>query len=82
MPAEKARAGRAESSPPAARAARAAEEETSPFDDVARSDYYYDAVKWAAEQGITGGTGSGKFSPADACTRAQIVTFLYQAAKK
>ena len=60
--------------------AKAAEEETSPFDDVARSDYYYDAVKWAAEQGITGGTGSGKFSPADACTRAQIVTFLWRTA--
>ena len=59
---------------------KAAEEETSPFDDVARSDYYYDAVKWAAEQGITGGTGSGKFSPADACTRAQIVTFLWRTA--
>ena len=60
--------------------AKAAEEETSPFDDVARSDYYYDAVKWAAEQGITGGTGSGKFSPADACNRAQIVTFLWRTA--
>ena len=60
--------------------AKAAEEETSPFDDVTRDDYYYDAVKWAAAQGVTGGTGNGKFSPADACTRAQIVTFLWRTA--
>ncbi len=59
---------------------KAAEEETSPFDDVTRDDYYYDAVKWAAAQGVTGGTGNGKFSPADACTRAQIVTFLWRTA--
>ena len=54
--------------------------ETSPFADVATDAYYYEAVKWAAEQGITGGTGSGLFSPDSTCTRAQIVTFLWRAA--
>lgn len=56
------------------------EVETSPFADVATDAYYYEAVKWAAEQGITGGTGSGLFSPDYTCTRAQIVTFLWRAA--
>ena len=59
---------------------KAAAEETSPFDDVDRDDYYYDAVKWAAAQGVTGGTGNGKFSPDGVCTRAQVVTFLWRAA--
>lgn len=54
--------------------------ETSPFADVSTGAYYYDAVKWAAEKGITGGTGSGSFAPASDCTRAQIVTFLWRAA--
>ena len=56
------------------------EVETGPFADVATDAYYYEAVKWAAEQGITGGTGSGLFSPDYTCTRAQIVTFLWRAA--
>lgn len=56
------------------------EVETSPFADVATDAYYYEAVKWAAEQGITGGTGGGLFSPDSTCTRAQIVTFLWRAA--
>lgn len=56
------------------------EVETSPFADVSTDAYYYEAVKWAAEQGITGGTGSGLFSPDYTCTRAQIVTFLWRAA--
>ena len=50
------------------------------FSDVAEGAYYYDAVLWAAEQGITGGTGGGKFSPDATCTRAQMVTFLWRAA--
>ncbi len=50
------------------------------FVDVPASAYYYDAVKWAAEQGITGGTDENHFSPDASCTRAQIVTFLWQAA--
>ena len=54
--------------------------EQSPFRDVSASDYYYDAVKWAAEQGITTGTSADLFSPSDPCTRAQMVTFLWRAA--
>ena len=41
--------------------------------------YYYDAVLWSVEQGITGGTGNGKFSPDAPCTRAQMATFLWRA---
>ena len=54
--------------------------ETITFTDAAEGAYYYDAVLWAAEQGITDGTGNGKFSPDAPCTRAQIVTFLWRAA--
>ena len=50
------------------------------FVDVPASAYYYDAVKWAAELGITGGTDENHFSPDASCTRAQIVTFLWRAA--
>ena len=50
------------------------------FVDVPASAYYYDAVKWAAEQGITSGTDENHFSPDASCTRAQIVTFLWRAA--
>ena len=50
------------------------------FSDVTEGAYYYDAVLWAAERGITGGTGDGKFSPDATCTRAQMVTFLWRAA--
>ncbi len=53
---------------------------SDPFTDVSADDYYYDAVKWAAEKEITGGTGNGLFSPDAACTRAQIVTFLWRTA--
>ena len=56
------------------------EVETSPFSDVSTSAYYYEAVKWAQEKGITGGIGSGMFGPDQPCTRAQIVTFLWRAA--
>ena len=51
-----------------------------PFRDVPSSAYYYDAVVWAAKNGITGGIGSGLFGPALGCTRAQFVTFLWRAA--
>ena len=56
------------------------EVETSPFGDVSTSAYYYEAVKWAQEKGITGGIGNGLFGPNQPCTRAQIVTFLWRAA--
>ena len=56
------------------------EVETSPFRDVSTSAYYYEAVKWAQEKGITGGIGNGLFGPNQPCTRAQIVTFLWRAA--
>lgn len=52
----------------------------NPFVDVAEGAYYYDAVLWAAENGITGGTSATTFSPAVTCTRAQTVTFLWRAA--
>ena len=55
------------------------EVETSPFSDVSTSAYYYEAVKWAQEKGITGGIGNGLFGPNQPCTRAQIVTFLWRA---
>ena len=50
------------------------------FHDVSRLDYFYDAVKWAAENGIASGTGRYTFSPNAVCTRAQTVTFLWRAA--
>ncbi len=50
----------------------------SQFSDLSGDAYYYDAVEWAVENGITNGTGESTFSPDDACTRAQIVTFLYR----
>lgn len=57
-----------------------AEIETLDFADVSTDAYYYEAVKWAAKKGITGGTGDGTFNPNGACTRAHIVTFLWRAA--
>ena len=51
------------------------------FVDVDNAAYYYDAVLWAAEQNITGGTSATSattFSPANPCSRAQLVTFLYR----
>ena len=50
------------------------------FYDVPNDAYYYEAVKWAAENGITGGVGNSLFAPDQPCTRAQIVTFLWRAA--
>ena len=53
---------------------------TNKFTDVYATTHadYMKAIIWATEQGITTGTGNGKFSPDDTCTRAQIVTFLYR----
>ena len=53
---------------------------TNKFTDVYATTHadYMKAIIWATEQGITTGTGNGKFSPDDICTRAQIVTFLYR----
>ena len=50
------------------------------FKDVAKDSYYYDAVQWAVEKGITEGTSADTFSPGASCTRAQMVTFLWRAA--
>lgn len=49
------------------------------FYDVPNNAYYFDAVKWAVENGITGGVGGNLFAPNSDCTRAQIVTFLFRA---
>ena len=56
----------------------APESRTMPFTDVPADSYYYDAVLWAVENGITKGTSSTTFSPDNTCTRAQIVTFLWR----
>lgn len=53
---------------------------TVSFADVSAGSYYAKAVAWAVENGITGGTGNGLFSPDAACTRAQSAAFLYRAA--
>ena len=50
------------------------------FYDVPNDAYYYEAIKWAAENGITGGVGNSLFAPNQPCTRGQIVTFLWRAA--
>ena len=47
------------------------------FVDVKESDWFYKAVLWAAEAGVTSGTGNGGFAPNAVCTREQVVTFLY-----
>lgn len=54
------------------------ETEECPFSDVQKGKYYYKAVLWAVENGITGGVGGGKFGVGKPCTRAQIVTFIYK----
>ena len=51
----------------------------NPFVDVKETDFYYDAVLWAVEAGITTGTDATHFSPLGACNRAQVVTFLWRA---
>lgn len=55
---------------------------TNPFTDVSEGDYYYKAVLWAVEKGITAGTSANTFSPGLPCTRAQIVTFLHRMEKE
>lgn len=50
------------------------------FTDVPEGAYFHDAVEWAVEEGITSGTTATTFSPYNACTRAQVVTFLWRAA--
>ena len=54
------------------------ETRTMPFTDVPAGSYYYDAVLWAVENGITKGTSDTTFSPNKTCSRAQIVTFLWR----
>ncbi len=51
----------------------------SGFSDVPSDVFYTQPVVWAVSKGVTAGTGEGKFSPAQLCTRAQIITFLYRA---
>ena len=58
----------------------APEPEPLPFVDVPANAYYYDAVAWAVENGITNGTSATTFGPDVSCTRAQMVTFLWRAA--
>lgn len=53
-------------------------EQGNPFVDVSEGDYYYDAVLWAYNNGITSGTDATHFSPGDSCSRAQVVTFLWR----
>ena len=55
------------------------EQKQNPFEDVLADAYYYDAVLWAAGEGVTAGTDATHFSPDDACTRAQAMTFLWKA---
>ena len=54
-------------------------ETENPFTDVKESDFYYDAVLWALEMGITTGTSADTFSPLKTCSRAEVVTFLWRA---
>ena len=54
-------------------------EAENPFTDVKETDFYYDAVLWAVDQGITNGTSETTFSPFKVCTRAEVVTFLWRA---
>ncbi len=53
---------------------------TNPFQDVAEDKFYYKAVLWAVENGITSGLTKDSFGPNQTCTRAQVVTFLYNLA--
>lgn len=54
-------------------------EPENPFTDISKSDYFYDAVLWAADKGITSGVTDTLFAPNSSCTRAQMVTFLWRA---
>ena len=55
------------------------EDTTNPFKDVKPGSYYYDAVLWAVEKGITNGKDKTHFAPSSVCTREQVVTFLWRA---
>ena len=59
--------------------AEKAEANASPFTDISPDAYYYDAVLWAVENGITNGTSATTFGPDVTCTRSQVVTFLWRA---
>ena len=54
----------------------------NPFVDVKEGDFYYDAVLWAVEEGITAGSDATHFNPMGVCNRAQVVTFLWNACGK
>ena len=56
-----------------------AEAAENPFTDVREGDFYYEAVLWAVENGVTEGVTADTFAPADDCLRAHVVTFLYRA---
>ena len=58
---------------------RSGEQTELPFTDVDSGAYYYDAVRWAVEQGIASGVTGTAFAPGRGCTRAQLVTFLWRA---
>lgn len=58
---------------------KAGESGKNPFTDVSSKDYFYDAVLWAAEKGVTSGVTDTLFAPNASCTRAQMVTFLWRA---
>ncbi len=53
--------------------------DVNPFTDVREGDFYYEAVLWAVENGVTNGVTADTFAPADDCLRAHVVTFLYRA---
>lgn len=59
-------------------AVQSAQSVQNPFEDVSPNEYYYDAVIWAYEEGITTGTTETRFAPAATCTRGQVVTFLWR----
>ena len=56
-------------------------EDLNPFRDLERGSYYYDAVLWAASEGVTNGVAPGVFQPGGTLTRAQVVTFLWRLAR-
>ena len=55
------------------------EDTVNPFTDVKESDYFYNAVLWAVQEGVTNGVSADRFDPKAECTRAHIVTFLFRA---
>ena len=54
----------------------------NPFTDVKSTDFFYKAVLWAKEKGITSGKTKDRFAPYESCTRGQFVTFLWRACRK